>query len=288
MNSEKDIEIKQKKKRKHHRGRRKKKTWKDKLINCCFVLAVCVFLFSGFKLWKIFSEYKKGTDTYKNIENEVVEEQTVPLEIIDEESGESVYTKGQRTALKIDFDALKKKNKDIVGWIYFENPSISYPIVDGVDNSIYLKRTFEGKYNSAGTLFVEMNNEMHFSDKNTIIYGHNMKSGSMFGQLKKFKSLEFRNENPYFYIYTPDGKEFTYEIFATCVVDAASNSYDISFTDNDEFLAYIDQELDCSLYNSSVDINEDDSIVTLSTCTGRTTAERLVVHGVRISERIVE
>lgn len=284
MSIEKDLE--QNKKKKHHRGRRQKKTWKDHLMNAVFVIAIGVFAFSGFKLYEIITEYQKGSMEYTKIQEDVVEESKVTIETFDEELQETVEK--TRTSLSIDFESLKKKNQDVVAWIYFENPEvINYPVVAGVDNNYYLKRTLEKKYNSAGTLFIDMNNSNNLSDKNTFIYGHNMKNGSMFGQLKKYRNLEFRNENPYFYIYTPDGIEHTYEIFATCIVDVNSNSYDMDYANNGEFLGYVYQQMDCSQYSSSVNVEEDDYIVSLSTCTNRTKTERLIVHGVKIEERKV-
>ena len=86
---------------------------------------------------------------------------------------------------EVDFEELQKMNSDVIGWIEVEAiPEISYPIVRGEDNDYYLHRTFKKANNSAGSIFVDYRNGQYFGDCNTIVYGHNMKNGSMFGKLK--------------------------------------------------------------------------------------------------------
>ena len=102
-----------------------------------------------------------------------------------------------------------------MGWIYVEAvPDINYPIVHGKDNETYLHRTYEKNYNFAGTIFVDYENKGDFSDCNTIVYGHNMKNGSMFAQLKKFtQDEETYKKSKYFWIFTPE-KNYRYEIIS--------------------------------------------------------------------------
>lgn len=87
--------------------------------------------------------------------------------------------------INVDFASLKSINDDVIGWIYMEAlPQISYPMVQGKDNNMYLHQTYEKNYNFAGTIFIDYENKRDFSDCNTLVYGHNMKNGSMFGMLK--------------------------------------------------------------------------------------------------------
>ena len=198
-------------------GREKKQKKKtDWLSNLILLVAIGVFLYAGFQLFQIFREYKAGEDEYKAIEQMAVTEELVP--VVSEKDG----LPKQKKVFNVDFAKLKKVNPDVVGWIRFEEPSqISYPLVKGADNEKYLKTTFEGNRNSAGALFLDMNNAGDFSDYNTFIYGHNMKNGSMFGRLRKYKSKSFCEENPYFYIYTPDGMEVKYQVFAATTAPRA-------------------------------------------------------------------
>ena len=267
----------QHKRTQHHRGRRKKKTFGQIVSNMVLIIAIGVFLFSAFKLWGIFSEYGKGESEYDSLQDIAI-----------------TYTKsddedaGVEEKFEVDFDKLKEINSDVVAWIRFDEPSqISYPVVKGKDNEKYLKTTFEGEKNSAGTLFVDMQNAGDFSDKNTFIYGHNMKNGSMFGMLRKYKTKSFCEEHPYFYIYTPDGKESTYQVFAASVVKDTSESYTKWYNTDAEFQNYINYIRSISGYQTDVEVGTSSQIVSLSTCTNVSDDERLLVHGVKISEKMV-
>jgi len=270
-------EIKEEKKRRRHRRRRKQNKDIDWVSTIILVVAMSVFLFATYKLATIFFEYQKGTSEYESLESIVISQEVPSI------------TEKEEVVFKVDFDKLKEINPDVLGWIRFENPEkISYPVVAGIDNSKYLTTTFEGKYNSAGTLFVDMDNNGDFKDLNTFIYGHNMKNGSMFSQLRKYKDKDFGIENPYFSIYTPDGKELQYQIFATCIVKDTSYSYTKEFNSERAFADYLEYVRSIALYQTDVTLNEKDTIVSLSTCTNVRDDERLLIHAVKIGEKLVE
>lgn len=268
------------KERKHHRGRRKKEKRTEKIVtNIILVIAIAVFLFSGYKLYGIFSEYGKGESEYNSIQKLAIT--TVVPSAAEENLPEETFV--------VDFEKLKEINSDVVGWIQFEEPSqISYPLVKGTDNDKYLTTTFEGNKNSAGALFLDMDNEGDFSDRNTFIYGHNMKNGSMFGRLRKYKTSSFCEEYPYFYIYTPDGKVSKYEVFSVCIVKDTSESYTKWFADDAAFKDYIDYIRSISLYQTGAEVDASSKIVSLSTCTNVSDDERMLVHGVKVSEEVVK
>ncbi len=270
-------------KRKHHRGRRNKK--RNIVSNIILVIALSVFIFSAYKLISIYSEYHKGDKEYDSIAEGAIE-------ILDSQENEELEEEVSRPkahqTLSVDFDKLKKTNKDTVAWIQFDEPErISYPVVKGEDNDKYLHTTFEGKKNSSGTLFVDANNSGEFADRNTFIYGHNMKNGSMFGQLRKYKTKEYYEQNPYFYIYTPEGKEVKYQIFAVSVVEDTSRSYTRFYNNDEEYLDYLNYLKSIAGYDTGVELTVDSKIVSLSTCTNVSETQRLLVHGVKISEKVV-
>lgn len=261
----------------------KKKRKGSILTNIVLVLAIAVFLFSAYKLYAIYSEYDKGEDEYEKILDDavVIIEEKEPEETEEEE----VSTTKEHVSLNIDFDKLKKTNKDTVGWIQFTEPEkISYPMVRGEDNDKYLKTTFKGKKNSAGTIFMDAYNSGDFSDRNTFIYGHNMKNGSMFGQLRKYKNESFYKQYPYFYIYTPDGKEVKYQIFAVCIVEDTSRSYTRYYDNDEQYLDYLNYLKKVALYDTGVEMTAESKIVSLSTCTNVSDTQRLLVHGVKVGE----
>lgn len=177
---------------------------------------------------------------------------------MDAESKESLQEEqpAAQTLLVVNFEELKQINSDVVAWIAFDNIDISYPVVQR-DNSYYLSHTFEGKENVAGCIFMDEKNAPDFSDNHTILYGHNMKNGTMFGLLKNYKEQEFLEENRYFTIYTPQA-QYRYEIYSARTVSVEHSLF------------------------TQTDLGEEDRIVTLSTCTYSDDL-RFVVSGVCIS-----
>ena len=261
--------------KKQHRGRKKKKGGSNIVSNIILVIAIVVFAVSAYKLYGIFSEYNKGDKEYQKIQDLVINTDKK------DDTKEETFS--------VDFEKLLEMNSDVVGWIRFDEPSeINYPVVQGRDNEEYLKRTFEANTNKLGTLFVDVNNPGDFSGRNTFIYGHNMKNGSMFAQLLKYKDDSFYKEHPYFYIYTPDGKVRTYEIFSAGVVKDTSDSYIMDYADDAAFQTYIDYIKQQSAYPTSAEVTTASKIVSLSTCTNVRDDERFLVHGVMIKEEAVK
>ena len=264
--------------------RRHPKRKTNVISNAILVFAVGIFLFSAYKLYTIYDEYNKGDKEYQSIIEDVVSIEE-PKETTDTEEGDSEGN----AVFQVDFDKLQSVNKEVVGWIRFENPSkISYPIVQAEDNDKYLKTTVEGKKNGAGSIFMDANNTADFSDRNTFIYGHNMKNGSMFGQLRKYKSYDFYKENPYFYIYTPSGEEIKYQIYAVSIVEDTSESYNKYYTNDDDYLNYLNYIKSISRYDTGVEVTAQSQLVSLSTCTNVTETQRLLVQGVRVAEPVAE
>lgn len=264
--------------------RRHPKRKTNVISNIILVFAVVIFIFSAYKLYTIYGEYNKGDKEYQSIIEDVVSIEESE-EMADTEEGDSE----EKAVFQVDFAKLQSINKEVVGWIRFENPSkISYPIVQAEDNDKYLTETVEGKKNSSGAIFMDANNTADFSDRNTFIYGHNMKNGSMFGQLRKYKSYDFYKENPYFYIYTPSGEEIKYQIYAVSIVEDTSESYNKYYTNDDEYLNYLEYVKSISRYDTGVEVTAQSQLVSLSTCTNVTETQRLLVHGVKLAEPVAD
>lgn len=264
------------KKTQHHRGRKRRKTKRDKAVlflsNIILLCAVAIFLVAAYKLIDIGKGYMDGRSEY---------EEVVDLAVKYEEDEEK---------FRVDFDKLLEVNEDTIGWIRFypEPELINYPVVQGNDNDLYLHKTFSANENTLGAIFVDVNCSPDFMDKNTIIYGHRMKDGSMFRKLEEYKEESFWEENPYFYIYTPDGKEITYHIYSAGVVKDTDETYTYSFEDDADFQSFIDYTKKTASYDTGVEVSLDSQIVTLSTCTAASDEHRFVVHGVKIREAYLE
>lgn len=176
-----------------------------------------------------------------------------------------------------NLDALRQVNPQVTGWIRIPGTSIHYPITQTEDNSYYLTHTWEGEPNYCGAIFLETMNSADFSDFNTIIYGHNMRNGSMFAGLHDYTTLSHWAEHPYVYLVTDEGV-LRYEIFSSYNAAVDSKTYGLSFRQSqtrEEFIAM-------ALENSDIDTGlvpaTTDRILTLSTCTGLGYRERRVVH----------
>lgn len=206
-----------------------------------------------------------------------------PTTDMEHDSGSPRQT-AQTVTLHINEEGLRAINGDYCAWLRIPALNISYPLVAGADNEYYLHHTFEKKQNGAGCLFVDCETASDFSDRNTFIYGHNMKNGSMFGGLKRFRREQgLCAADPYFYIHRGTSV-YQYEIFAYYTTEYTSSMYRLIDTE-EEYDLYVDEALRLTEYipSHSLDFSQRPDIVTLSTCSGSGgTTERMVVHGVLV------
>ena len=183
-------------------------------------------------------------------------------------------------ALKdMDFSALRQQNPDVLGWILIPGTRVSYPVVQGTDNSYYLDHTWRGGKNSVGAIFMECRNSSDLSDFNTIIYGHRMNNRSMFGTLSQYKNRSYWQAHPYVYL-TDDSGTHRYEIFAAGEVSVDSDVYRLGLRSDSSRQSFLDSCLALSALNTGVTPHTYDKVLTLSTCTGNGHATRWVVQAV--------
>lgn len=185
-----------------------------------------------------------------------------------------------------DFDPLLKINKDTKAWIKINNTNIDNPVVQASNNDHYLNRNFSGEKSRHGTLFFDYRDVIseNGNSKNLVIYGHNMKDGSMFAGLLKYKNLNFYKENPTIDL-TTLYKKSQYRVFSVFIVNANpkdDNGYVFnflrnSFTSDNEFANWIDEAKKRSLINTGMDVVAEDEILTLVTCAYDFNDARLVV-----------
>ena len=270
------------------RKRKKKKKAGDIVLTVVLVIAICVFCYAAFNLYHIYTEYKKGSDEYNKIADMAVMERDPDKE---EQSDEAAGPDGPKLTapMQIDFASLKRVNEDVIGWIYIEAlDGVSYPVVKGTYNSTYLHMTYEKNYNFAGTIFIDYENSADFNDCNTLVYGHNMKNGSMFGQLKEFSKDEATyQKSRYFWIFTPE-KSYRYEIISAYTTAVNSDTYTLFKGPGQEFQDYLNKITGYSeIKTTPGEMTISDRIVTLSTCTGNE-ATRYVVQGKRVDTLDVE
>lgn len=188
--------------------------------------------------------------------------------------------------IDVDISALSKEYPDVIGWIYFENEDISYPIAySEKNNAKYLRNAYTGEHSTAGTIFLDGGNSPLMTDINTIIYGHNMKNGTMFGKLKNYRrDPEYYAGHQYFRIYTPDAI-FRYQIFAYEDIPDNHLVYSATGPRQENYESIIRDLCANSLRKTDIYVGPSDRLVTLSTCTDDEN-KRFVVCGVQVAEHI--
>jgi len=251
------------------------------------VFLVCAFLIAGLIRQDIYNRelYENAISQFVNTVGNTVEpaQEAAPSAV--PETGEAeepvitpVIPKREFPTMHVDFDKLLDVNEDIVGWLWIPGTDINYPVVQGESNYSYLERDYTGARSNAGSIFMDSRNTPDFSDPNTILFGHNMRSGRMFGSLKEFKEQEFVDEHRVFCVITPEG-QFNYDIVAVEVVDLYSNLYYTTFHREGSFDEYLKELFDNNLIRTNVKVTEGDRLCTLSTCTSAYWRDRLIVVG---------
>lgn len=187
----------------------------------------------------------------------------------------------------LDWNSLADINSDIYAWIYIPNTKVDYPILQSSDDdSYYLTHNLDGSKGYPGCIYTEKVNYKDFFDFNTIIYGHNMKSGTMFRTLHDFEDKEFFYKNKYIYIYTEE-ETYVYEIYAAYTTNDAHILNTNDFSTELGRQAYIETsvthaEATGGNVRNDVDVTTDSKIITLSTCTSKSN-QRFLVQAIRLN-----
>ena len=240
-------------------------------------ILILVFVLSvGFIVGYVIKQ-KKADDEYKDIKEKA--KATVQTE---EKESEEQY------GSPIDFEELWKTNEEIYAWIQIPGTDIDYPIAQRADDdAYYLNHTIEGTEGLPGSIYTEAINSKDFTDFNTVIYGHNMKNGSMFAGLHKYEDEEFFKENPYVYIYLPD-KTLKYQIFAAVVFDDRHIMYNFNYNTTEGRQRFLDEIMGVrtmeSRFDEAVEVGTDSNIITLATCIGSQPDNRWLVEAVLIDD----
>lgn len=278
---------------------------KKKLIVVIQILLVICILFSGYKIGSYYlagrkfdkehaelkaSLNEKQPAANKSEENPGEPEQGAGEKPAENKSGEPssqekasapAETKGdgekrQEEASETNFVAqLKAKYPDMVGWIKIEGTDIDFPVVQGKDNDFYLNHTYKGEYHPFGEVFMDKDDKPDYSDQNTVLYGHNVRSGHVFHDLEQYKEQAFRDAHPYIEIDTVNGKK-TYEIVAVYTASAYDPYRKPNYSEEEweKFRTWVKGK---NRIKESLP-DRDGRILTLSTCSDE--EDRLVVHAV--------
>ena len=237
---------------------------------CILGAGICI----GFAV-SYYMKIQKNKKVYEEIKmTESATEAAVPVtsEVKETETKE-------KAEVPVNFDELWDINPEIYAWIEIPGTDVNYPIAQSLsDHSYYLDHTIEGIAGYPGSIYTESVNTKDFRDFNTVIYGHDMEDGSMFGGLYLFRDENYRKEHETMFIYTPNQK-LTYRIFMALTYDDRHIIGSFDFSDifqREEYLA--------SIGNSDPEVRSDSRIITLSTCIGGQPSNRLLVEAVLVNE----
>lgn len=249
---------------------------KRKIAAIALVICLAAAGWAGYMGVSELLERKSGVDYYAELAAEVraaavsaavtPEPTAAPLDAVQDE------------LLPLDFDALRVSFPDIVGWISIEGTAIDYPVVQGVDNDFYLTHLPDKNKNSAGSIMMDVACDPAFGCAVTILHGHHMRSGAMFGDLDLYLEDGYYEEHPTMLLKTPDGN-FNVEIFAATIVNGREYGYLTSFRSEEEFDDFMTELREGSAFESDVEVSFGDRMLMLSTCEYTYDDARLLVVG---------
>lgn len=196
---------------------------KEYVLLVLLVLLGVIVLAAGGYLFHVWEGYHEAFAGYQKLKKFIIEKPNVEKEYGGQPENQE---ESEENLPKIDFDGLRTINGDIVAWIQIPGVGVDYPVVQGKDNEHYLHYTFDGKANKAGSIFLDYRNRADFTDSKVILYGHNMKDGSMFSNLKKFQDAGFRKEQGRVLHYLPD-RMLEYEIVECRKVSVRDSIYEV-------------------------------------------------------------
>ena len=242
----------------------KKKSNIPSIILMCFFTALLIYSGTKIVIWYM------NNQNNKKISDEIAEFVTV-----DE-------TKEDDEKYVVDFEKLKEKNSDVVAWLKVNGTNIETTVVKTTDNDYYLTHNFNKEYNSAGWIFADYKNKVDGTDKNLVIYGHNMRDDSMFGSLKWVINEDWYNneDNKYITLITENETQ-VYEVFSVYQIEKEDYYIQTNFNTEKEFSTFLETIKKRSKKDFNVDVNKEDNILTLSTCANNN-KYRVVLHAKKI------
>jgi sortase B len=273
-----------------------RKRWKKRIINLVFdsliVAGVVMLVYGGYSLYTYHKDNQESKESYEKLEDEGFVKVELPTlvptpngsENSGENSTESARPKEWYEQIWVDLEGLQTKvNSDIIGWIFFENEEISYPILHSDDNSKYERVRYDNVFATSGSIFLEANNKGDFSEKRNIIYGHNMKDMTMFGRLHYYRDRSYYDTHKYFQV-IHDGMVYRYQVFSYFEIMETEVDYiDVNFASEEEYAAIFKKMTTNGMHQLDVPVTMEDKTITLLTCTGAED-RRYIVNAVLVDQ----
>ena len=249
--------------------RKKNKKYKKAILNLIlYIILLSILIYSGIKIFKWYKDKTNNNKIVEQIKNTVIVEEN------NEDGNEKGYT--------VDFNKLKEQNNETIAWLKINNTNIEYPVVKGTNNSFYLNHSFDKSKNSAGWIFADYKNKFDNTDKNIVIYGHNMRDGSMFGSMLNILDAKWyeNEENTNITLYT-ENEKCIYKVFSIYKIESEDYYIKTEFSDDNNFEQFVNTIKKRSIKEFNTDVSKDDNILTVSTCANNN-KYRVVLHAKKI------
>lgn len=243
------------------------------------LIYLAVFLYSAFVLVQYLYTYYEASKSLKETQAiyETALENATETDTLEGPSKSELLSDYTMRPQFVDLHAV---NEQIVGWISVDGTKLNNPILQSKDNEFYLNRNFKDEYSRAGSVFMDYRNDVTDMSRNTVIYGHSMKNGTMFGSLKDYMEQDYANEHSVIYFDTLY-EGYDVEVFAAYETTIDFYYIETKFKTDEDFMHYIDEVQSRSVIKMPTDILPSDQIITLSTCNNSMNSKdkRFVVHG---------
>ena len=258
-------------------------SWRRRILQifACLCGIVLVASATYMVLWKVDNDRINGqTEAVARIANVREVDDDTNTQLINQEdkpADDPYWDYVKMRLIDVDFDELKRRNSDTIGWIQVGGTNINYPFVQTTDNDYYLTHDFDNQRNAAGWVYMDYRNNRYGNDKNTILYAHSRLDQTMFGSLKNILTSGWLN-NPDNYIVklSTESQNTLWQVFSVYHIPTTSDYLQVSFNSSQEYQDFLNKLHDRSAHDFQTDVSSDDQILTLSTCYGYT--DRVVLH----------
>lgn len=243
------------------------------------IFLIAIFLYSGFQL----AQYLYDGYTNSKLNDRMRQQYEVfqKTQELNEEAQAELTEEQKKQLYQQRFTQLREINSDIVGWIRIENSGIDYPVVQSNDNDFYLNHNVEKQASARGSIFMDYRNDHVNKDIHTVIYGHHMKDGSMFGELSKYKDADYYHTHNSITFESLE-EETKWEVFSVYIYSPNDQFFEYEFADEQQYATYLDKIIEKSMYSTGVEVTTDDQLLTLVTCTYEVSDARFIIHAKRV------
>ncbi len=266
-----------------YRPRRRRKTSVPLII--LVVILVGGVLFAGFKLGSILLNYHRDRSAYNDLADAALADLAEPNATTEPGATPEPEQEQQPTSevpITVDWNYLRTVNTDIIAWLYCPDTRINYPVMQTSDNDYYLHRGYDRQPNTAGALFADYNSAAGVTSSNFIVYGHNMKDGSMFAAVYNYVTQDYYNQHPVMYLLTPT-QNYRVDLIAAHIVESSMDNYP-GYFQGGEYQDYLNKIVSSSFFRTNANVTTNYQLITMSTCdySSNYNDPRFLLHGLLV------